>query len=173
VVKPVVFERCVVRRARREGPDLSRRRSPRRGAIVDIFEDLVGLVRVFPHPNLVIEALTVSIDEIRLPRRPWPGYSIADRRLIEIHARRLLEQPADLWGLLPEDHDWREPFTTADLAQRIDRPLWLAQRVAYCLRLTGTARAIGKMGNRRVYVRNEKPATRFGARVSGALAVTP
>jgi hypothetical protein len=156
VVKPVVLERRVVRRTRLGGADLSARRSPKRGAVVDVFEDLVGLARVFPHPNLVIEVLGVSIDEIRTPRRRWPGYKIADRCLIEIHDRFELSQAADLWDLLPDDRDWSEPFTTADISRRIDRPLWFAQRVAYCLRHSGAARHVGKNRNHRLYAREER-----------------
>jgi hypothetical protein len=159
VVKPVVLERRVVKRARAEGADLSVRRSPKRGAIIDLFEDLVGLARLFPHPNLVIEVLAVSIDEIRLPRRRKPGYSIADRRLIEILSKRLLAHPADLWDLLPGEHDWDRPFTTDDIARRIDRPLWFAQRVAYFLRHSAAAKSIGKKANHLVYVRSRVPST--------------
>jgi hypothetical protein len=161
----VVLQRRVVRRARAEGADLSVRRSPKRGAIIDLFEDLVGLARVFPHPNLVIEVLAVSIDEIRLPRRRRPGYTVADRCLIEILDRSMLVQAADLWDLLPAGHDWREPFTTTDLAPRIDRPLWFAQRVAYCLRLSGAAQIIGKQSNSRIYARSTRQTlTESGAR---------
>ena len=152
VVKPVTIQRRVIRRARLDGPDLSSRRSPKRGAILDIFEDLVGLAQILADPNLVIEILGVAIDEVRIPRRRWPGYKIADRCLIQILDRRRIEHPADLWTLLPPEHDWTEPFTTADIARRIDRPLWFAQRVAYCLRLSGAAPVIGKRSNHRVYV---------------------
>src|SRR4051812_46620475 len=54
VVKPVVIGRRVVRRARRDGPDLSARFSPKRGALIDVFDDLVGLSSLFPHANLQI-----------------------------------------------------------------------------------------------------------------------
>jgi hypothetical protein len=158
VVKPVVVERRVVRRSRLDGSNLSARRSPKRGAMVDLFEDMVGLARVFPHPNLVIEVLAVSIDEIRLPRRRRPGYKVADRRLVEVRGRRLLAHAHDLWSLLPQGNDWREPFTTADLARGIDRPLWFAQRVAYCLRLSGAATPLGKRGYSQVYARSLMPA---------------
>jgi hypothetical protein len=151
VVKPVVLERRVVRRARADGPDLSVRRSPKRGALVDLFDDLVGLALVLPHPNLDIEVLPVAIDEIRVLRRRRPGYRIIDRRLVETLGKLSIEQPADLWKLLPQGHDWSEPFTTADIARRIDRPLWLAQRVAYCLRLSQAARVVGKQGNHHLY----------------------
>jgi hypothetical protein len=155
VVKPVVVERRVVRRSRLDGSNLSARRSPKRGAMFDLFEDMVGLASVFPHPNLVIEVLAVSIDEIRLPRRRRPGYKVADRSLVEVRGRKLLAQAHDLWSLLPEDHDWRKPFTTADLARGIDRPLWFAQRVAYCLRLSGAATHVGKRRNSQVYARSD------------------
>ena len=152
VVKPVVLERRVVRRARTEGPDLSSRRSPKRGAVVDVFEDLVGVARLLSDPNLNLEVLPVSIDEIRVSRRRRPGYRIVDRRLVEILGKLSIETPAGLWKLLPQCHDWSEPFTTVDIARRIDRSLWLAQRVAYCLRLSEAARVVGKRGNHRLYM---------------------
>jgi hypothetical protein len=158
VVKPVVVDRRVVRRSRLDGSDLSARRSPKRGAMLDVFEDMVGLARIFPHPNLVIEVLAVSIDEIRLQLRRRPGYKVADRSLIEVRGRKLLAQAHDLWSLLPECHDWREPFTTADLARRIDRPLWFAQRVAYCIRLSGAVTTLGKRRNSHVYARLDMTA---------------
>jgi hypothetical protein len=152
IVKPVVFERRIVRRERAGGADLSARLSPRRGSFADLFEDLVGLVSDFPHPNLVIELLGVSIDEVRINRRRRPGYSIADRTLREVLDARLIRDQADLWGLLPEDQDWSEPFTTIEIASRMGRPRWFAQRVAYCLRLSGAARSVGKRANLSVYV---------------------
>jgi hypothetical protein len=160
VVKPVVLERRVVRRARTDGPDLSARRSPKRGAVLDLFEDLVGLAQVLAEPNLAIEVLAVAIDEIRIPRRRWPGYRIVDRRLVSIVSSKLLVQPDDLWELLPGGHDWTEPFTSADIASRTARPVWFAQRVAYCLRLSGAARVVGKQRNFRVYRKQTVPVTR-------------
>jgi hypothetical protein len=158
VVKPVVLQRRVVKRTRREGPDLSARLSPKRGDVIDVFEDLVGLAQVFPDPNLSVEILGVAIDEIRIDRRRRPGFKVVDRRLGEIRIGCLLRDPADLWYLLPEA-DWNVPFTTAEIAQRSGKPLWLAQRVAYCLRLTGAARVVGKRRNHRLYVRDVKPAS--------------
>jgi hypothetical protein len=46
-----------------------------------------------------------------------------------------------------------EPFTTADLAQAIGRPLWLAQKMVYCLREMGALAAVGKHGRGILYVR--------------------
>ncbi len=153
IVKPVPFRRRIVRRARPEGPDVSSRYSPSRGALHDVFEDLIGVVRVFPHANLDIQILGVTIDEVRVPRQRRPGYAVADRRLGEIHQTTSLVHAGDLWGLLPESCAGRQPFTTEDLARKIGRPIWLAQRIAYCLRMTGAARVSGKAGNRLIYAR--------------------
>lgn len=149
VVKPVVLSRRVVRRARRDGADLSARLSPKKGEVVDVFDDLIGLARVFPHPNLRVDILAVEIDEVRVPRRRWPGYAVADRSLRRVVATVALHKARDLWRLLPGA--WDGPFTTQDLAERLDRPVAFAQRVAYCLRLSGAAEILGKTGNRRIY----------------------
>jgi hypothetical protein len=89
-----------------------------------------------------------------VPRRPWPGYSVADRILGTIHETTGLRCAADLWSLLPDHCGGREPFTTRELAEKIDRPLWFAQRVAYCLRKSGAVNVSGKSGNWRIYVRD-------------------
>jgi hypothetical protein len=164
VVKPLVNERRLVRRARLRGPDLAPRRSPKRGQAVDLFDDLVGLMPIYPHPNLTIELLSVAIDEIRVNRKRWPGYSVLDRRLREVGSSIFLKEAADLWTLLPGD--LASPFTTLDLAHRLGRPLFFAQRVAYCLRLAGAAETVGKQGNRRVYIRRDPghEASLFAAR---------
>ena len=153
IVKPVPLRRRIVRRARIDGQDLSARCSPWRGVLHDVFDDLMGVVRVFPHSNLDIEILGVTIDEVRVPRRRRPGFTIADRRLGAIHETTSLVHAGDLWSLLPDGCDGAKPFTTHDLAEQLGRPLWFAQRVAYCLRLTGAARVVGKSGNRLIYLR--------------------
>lgn len=150
VIKPVVLTRRLVRRARRDGDDLSSRRSPRRGRLIDVFDDLVGLATLFPHPNLGVDVLAVEIDEFRIARRRRPGYTVLDRRLRTVVSSVFLQQPRDLWDLLPGDLRGGR-FTTRDLADRLDRPLAFAQRVAYCLRSSGAAEAVGKQGNRRIY----------------------
>ena len=157
VVKPVVVARRIVRRARADGPDLSARASPKRGDPVEVFDDLVGLARVFPHPNLSIDVLAVAIDEVRIPRRRRPGYAVVDRRLREVLGTTTLREAGDAWDLLPVGLP--DPFTTGDLADRLDRPEPFAQRVAYCLRLAGAVDVIGKRGNRRIYARIGGPGT--------------
>jgi hypothetical protein len=149
VIKPVVLTRRLIRRARPDGADLSSRLSPRRGSLVDVFDDLVGLATVFPHPHLQIDVLAVAIDEVRMPRKRRPGYSVLDRRLSAVVSTVSLRRARDLLLLIPEGLP--DPFTTRDLAAHLNRPLAFAQRVAYCLRSSAAAVVVGSQGNRKVY----------------------
>jgi hypothetical protein len=153
IVKPVVLARRLIRKARFDGPILSVRRSAKRGSLIDVFDDLVGVAAIFPHANLEIEVLLITIDEVRVARRRHPGYTVVDRSLGEIRGTCVVACADDLWALLPESIRDTEPFSTRQLAERLDRPLWFAQRVAYCLRLAGAARVVGKTGNLLLYDR--------------------
>ncbi len=155
VVKPVVIRRRVVRRLKVDGPDLSARMSPKRGHSADVFDDLMGLIRLFPHPNLTIDVMEVEIDEIRVARRRWPGHVVVDRHLRDVGVTTRLQVPGDLWRLIPEGLP--RGFTTTDLARVIDRPIASARRVAYCLRMAEASRCVAKIGNRMVYERVAEP----------------
>ena len=93
VVKPVVVARRIIRRQTASGEDLSSRRSPKRDALIDVFDELVGLAHLFPHPNLTIELTAVEIDEIRIIRTRRPGFSVFDRSLTEMLGVVLLRSP--------------------------------------------------------------------------------
>jgi hypothetical protein len=151
VVKPVPVARVIVPSGRAGAA--RPRRSPWRGRIGDVFDDLVGLVAVFPHPNLTVEVLAVEVEEHRTPRRRRPGYAVTDRRLVAIREAIALRHADDLWRLLPEVPPHADPFTTAELAAWLGRPRAHAQRVAYCLRLSGAVDVVGKRGNGLLYRR--------------------
>jgi hypothetical protein len=151
VVKPIVVRRKIIRHDRVDGPRRSSRMSPKRGALVDVFDDLVGVASLLGDRNLSVELLAVEVEEVRVARRRRPGYSVVDRRLEGILETLRLDEPDDLWGLLPAGLADSGPFTTRDLARKMDVPLPFAQRVAYCLRLSGAARTVGKVGNCHLY----------------------
>jgi len=43
------------------------------------------------------------------------------------------------------------PFSTRELAEGIEQPRWLAQKMAYCLRHMGAIEVVGKKGNSLLY----------------------
>ena len=155
VVKPIVVEKTIIKLTRRGGRVLHERRSPKRGRLIDLFDELVHFTMVFPHPRLVLEVPLVSIEERRYPghgrRRRWRenDHVVEDQRLVEIHATHRFRTAADLLQFLPPRLP--QPFDTAGLAEILKIPRWLAQRIAYCLVKSGAVTQIGKQGNTRLY----------------------
>lgn len=152
VVKPVVARKAILRRI---GRTATRRWSPKRGGWIDLFDELVYLTGVLPHPGLEIQALLVEVEEERRPkpaeRCRWKraNYEIDDRRLTAVVDERMIRAPSDLWQLLPPMP--KAPFDTAELAAACGIPRWRAQRVAYTLSRSGAAKAVGKRGRSQLY----------------------
>ena len=84
------------------GVDLRRAAEPEAGAAVDAFDDLVGLARLFPHPNLRIDVLAVAIDEIRSPAA-MAGLHVARPVLGRLVGSTSLRRADDLWRPDPGD----------------------------------------------------------------------
>jgi hypothetical protein len=149
IVHPVAAERRIVR-IDEHGEVLSSRRSPLRGAALDVFDRLVSFPSLLAHPNLTVEVLLCREDHIRAPeagrsrsgrRRVDPG----QRRLVDVVGSVELRSPLDAAALLPEALDL-EPFTTRELAAALGCRMVLAQRVAYCLRAMEVLADAGKRG---------------------------
>jgi hypothetical protein len=154
LVHPIAIERVVVREDA-QGVVLGRRRSPKRGSIFELFAELVGLGALVRHPGLSLLVLLVREEEVRVDdgrgsrrRRSW---SVRDRRLLEILGSRALRTPADYAALLPATLPG--DFDTADLADAIGQPRFVARQMAYCLRQRGAIEEVAKRGNARVYRR--------------------
>jgi hypothetical protein len=150
IVKPVIVRTRIRRLDRVDGQVLSRRMSPKRGAIVDVFDDLIYFTRLFPHPNLTIEVVSVEVEQTRVPnrkrRRRWhPDYRVQELTLERVVGQVEFREPRDLLSVIPWP-DGPASFNTAELATLIDRPRWFAQKVAYVLRKTGAIEA--QMRNR-------------------------
>jgi hypothetical protein len=152
VVKPLILARRCIRRDEAAGIDRPPRRSPKRGSLIEVFDELVGIVHLFPHTNLTIHLLGVDVDEVRVDRKRRPGFSVVDRTLRAVVEELSLRTAEDLWSLLPDDLG--SPFTSDQLARKLGRPVDFARRVAFCLHRSGATRLIGKQGNRRVYRRD-------------------
>lgn len=136
IVHPIAAERWIVKLDAAGRSVVSRRRSPARGHVTHLFRHLIYLGDFMAHPNLSYEALLVRDEEIRRDdgRGSWrrKGWSIQDRRLLDVLDTVRLETAADFRGLLPDDLP--QTFTTADLASGLKQRRAIAQKMAYCLR---------------------------------------
>ena len=162
VVKPIVFRKTIVSFRSAAGPIVARRLSPKRGCLLDAFEDLVYFTRVFPHPRLAIDLVPVEIEEHRYPghgrRRRWRrrDHVVADQMLVSADKHVRLIESRDLVRLLGVELP--SPFHTADLAERLGRARSTAQQIAYCLRQTGAICTVGKQRNTLIYELAAPPA---------------
>lgn len=155
LVYPIAERKWIVKVMEDGQTPISRRRSPKRGAFELVFGELVRFPTLLANPQFSLDVLLIHEEEQRCYEagRAWrrKGWVTHDRRLLQVVDRRLFESPRDLADLIPADLDG--PFTTADLAQAIHRPRWLAQKMAYCLRELGAIERIGQQGNAHVYTR--------------------
>ena len=155
VVKPIVAKKLLIKQDGPEGRVLTRRLSPKRGKIWDIFEELVFFTRVFPHPRLAIEVVLVEVEEWRYPghgrRRRWRRNDqvVADQKLVSVGQTIRLSTAADLVDLVPAKLP--KQFHTGHLADLAGIHRSVAQRIAYCLREMKAIEHVGKQGNALVY----------------------
>jgi hypothetical protein len=164
IVKPIVARKVIVRG---EAGAERRRLSPKRGRLLDIFDELVYFTRVFPRRGLALEIVLVEVEELREPghgrRRRWRrnDHVVVDQRLTAVIETRRLTTAADLLRLTTDGLP--AIFHTGDLAAKLDVRRHVAQRIAYCLREMGATEVVGKQGNAWLYA-----AARSGRRKRAA-----
>lgn len=152
IVHPIALDTWIVR-LDDGGTILSRRRSPRHGDPADAFAELVSLAPMLADERLELDLVLIEMDELRrhAPDGPWRrrGWTVIERRLVRVVDTRPVRGVAGLAGFLPAGLP--EPFTTEDLATRLNRPRRTAQQLAYCLRAAGVIVPVGKRGHAVAY----------------------
>lgn len=154
VVYPIAAEKWIVR-LDASGTRIGRRKSPKRGAVLEVAAELVSFPTLLDHPHFTLDVLLIQEEEVRRKstdrRRGWrrKGWIIEERRLLHVVEQHTLTSAADLCALLPADLP--DPFTTADIVTATGRPRRLAQQIAYCLRESGAVETVGKRGNAWLY----------------------
>jgi len=152
LVYPVAQQKLIVQ-IDGEGREVSARRSPKRGRMVDVFAHLMHLRGLLAHPKLQLEVVLTVERELRRKdgMGSWRrgGVSLVGRELIEVVEVQRFKRPADLKRLLPKELP-RE-FTTADLRETLSLRGGLAGKMAYALRELAVIEQVGKRGNALVY----------------------
>lgn len=151
LIYPIAQEKWI-RLAKDDRGEPSRRKSPRRGRVEDLFWEMVSFPQLLANRNFSLEVVLTREEEIRRydGRRRWRrrGWVIEERRLLEVVDQRLFEDPADWRALLPEGLG---SFTTSDLAEAMGIRRALAQKMAYCLRQASVVEQIGRRGRAHLY----------------------
>ena len=150
LVYPIVQEKWIVRSANGKGD--TRRKSPKKGRMEDLFQELVSIPQLLLNPNFSLEVLMIRGEEVRryneTRRRVRRRWLIEGRRLLDVLDQRSFGHSADWLRFVP---DGLESFTTSDLAIRMNTRRDLAQKMAYCLREARMIELIGKRGRANLY----------------------
>lgn len=121
-------------------PGAKPRKSPKKGSIYNIFDELVSVPTLIDHPNLSIDVVLTDVIKHQVPdpkmRRGRGGFRTVNRSLGALTETVRLTSAADLAPLVPVD-SLPARFTTADLATAAKVPRTTAQRMAYCFRPLG------------------------------------
>ena len=152
LVHPIAQTKWIVRLDSR-GKRVSKRRSPRRGRVEDLFLELVYIPHLMREANFSLEALLIHSEEELIDdgrgswrRRRW---SVHDRRLLDVVGRAAFSVPADYLKLLPVT--LHKEFTTRELAESLQLRANIAQKMTYSLRHMDVIETIGKRGRARLY----------------------
>jgi len=152
VVHPIAQDRWILRRGK-DGQQKSKRKSPKHGRPLDLFRELVGLVEIIDHPHFSLEVALIEDEVIWIDdgRGSWrrKGWSVADRKLIQVIDTVLYERPQDYLSLLPSSLE--DPFTNAELSKVLKIRRRLAEKMTYCLRKMGVIEIIGSRQRFRLF----------------------
>jgi hypothetical protein len=152
LIYPIAQEKWIVKLAKENSGGITRRKSPKRGRVEDLFWEMVSFPQLLANPNFSLEVLMIREEEVRRyeGKRNWRrrGWAIEERRLLGVVGQRLYEEPADWRALLPQDLG---AFTARDLSEAIGIRRRLAQRMVYCLRKVSVVKLTGKQGRANLY----------------------
>jgi hypothetical protein len=155
LVHPIARERWIARQTA-DGQSISRRKSPKRGRVIDAFSELVRMGKLLLHPNLSLSIVLIQEEEIWRDdgRGSWRrrGWSVYDRRLLSVVEEHTLDTAADYLALLPAGLP--QPFTNRELAAALPCRPYLAQKMTYTMRQTGLLKVVGKQSKSLLLVAN-------------------
>ena len=152
LIYPIAQEKWIVKLVKENSGGITRRKSPKRGRVEDLFWEMVSFPQLLANPNFSLEVLMIREEEVRryTGKRKWRrrGWAIEERRLMGVVGQRLYEEPADWRAFLPKDLG---AFTARDLSEAIGIRRQLAQRMVYCLRKVSVIKLISKQGRANLY----------------------
>lgn len=148
IVHPITQNKWIVRKDK-DGKPVSRRKSPKRGRVEDIFTELVRARNLIDSPNVSLTIYFIDAEEVWLDdgkgswrRKYW---SISERHLLKVHNTITFNTNRDFLQLIPPGLP--QPFTNKELAAKLGIRTGLAGKITYALRKMEVIHLVGKKGN--------------------------
>lgn len=152
LVHPIAVEKYIVTMESSQQV-ISRRKSPKKGELTDLFDELVRIPDLMGEDNFILEILMTKEEEIRCKdgKGSWrrKGISIVDRRLLEVVEKVTFKEEKDFLRFLPEELP--EKFTNKDLAKALKVTVYKARKITYCFRKMQIIKEVGKVRNELVF----------------------
>lgn len=166
VVHPVAVETLICRVAPDSGELISERRSPKRGDLYSVFDELVRAPSLIAARKVSVEVLLVRCREIRCRdgSGSWRrrGDRVLARDLEEVLESRTFSKASDWMRILPKGLP--PPWTSASLGEALGIGADRARRILYSYAAAGLLVEAGKEGRRKLYA--PSPAARRSGRKS-------
>ncbi len=148
LVYPISALKWVVR-ITSEGEEISRRRSPKKGKLSDLFTELVRIPDLVREDNFSLEVLMIESEDIWCDdgKGSWRrrGASIVDRKLIDVRDSVAFSTRDDFLRFIPKNIE--KPFTNKTIADESDMKIDVVRKMTYCLRKMGAIEEVGRKGN--------------------------
>ncbi|MGV8983475.1 hypothetical protein [Clostridium sp.] len=154
LVHPIAIEKYIVTMDECE-KIISRRKSPKKGKLLDLFDELIRIPDLIDEENFILEILLTKEEEIRCKdgKGSWrrKGISIVDRKLVEVVEKVAFKDKKDFLRFLPEE--LTEKFTNKELAKTLKITVYKARKVTYCLRKMEIIKEVGKLRNELIFTK--------------------
>ncbi|GAA0121712.1 MAG: hypothetical protein KID00_01690 [Clostridium argentinense] len=147
LVHPIAAEKTIIL-LNEDGQVVSKRKSPKKGKIIDCFDEIMSISHIALDKNLEIEILLTKEEELRIKdgkgsfRRK--GISLGDKILVDIVDKYTFKNKEDYYAFLPEDLSPK--FTNKDLSSVLGLPVNKIRKMTYTLKKMGLIKETGKRG---------------------------
>ena len=147
IIFPIIVEKWIIK-VDESDEKISKRKSPKRGRVEDIFNELIRAPTILSNPKISISLIFIQAEEVwkndgkgSWRRKKW---SIIERSLLKVLDITNFSKPKDLISFIP--NDLQDTFSNKDLSKSLGVTTKMAQKITYCLRKMGILEIVGKRG---------------------------
>ncbi len=152
LVYPIPIKKWIVTLSK-DGEELRKRKSPKVGTPIDLFDELIRIPNLINKRNFTIELVMVEIEEIRCDdgKGSWrrKGISIKDRKLVNIINTMKINTKKDFLNFFPKD--LAQPFSNKILSKSLGITVFKARRITYSLKKMKLIDQVGKNRNEQLF----------------------
>lgn len=153
LIYPIAAEKWITTLAEDNINVLSKRKSPKKGRIEDVFDELLRMPTIINEKKFQFVVLMTKQEEIRCNngQGSWrrKGISIADRKLVDVIDIYHFQSKEDFLSLLPKN--LTSPFTNKELGKALNISTPKATKITYTLKHMGAIKEAGKVGRQLIF----------------------